>query len=814
MTRHGRRPRFKSPFSEARDRALRTVTLPFRRLPPTTRFLVGFFALAVLTTLLLARTHTALTSAEVYQEGDVVRADVTAPADITAEDSRQTDARRVAARANTPPVWDYDPARIEAAVQSFRTSWMMLRQLAEVRGTANSNAANANSQRELVWPGQAQDKQALARAVAAHNFDAGALETLTHVMREAGGGYVYDEQDAAELRPEVRVADVRAGGAEVLSAERARFLSADDAREQLRGRLSELSGWKPAERDLLASAMLPLLGASVTYDRAATEAAREASAAAVPRALVVLKRNQTVAREGDTVTPQMLGQFEAIRAYGRTERRPQLYVGLFIFACALYWGAWRFTEYRATITTLPLSAARGFALVGLSVLAGLALMRVGFALAEGIAAQSTHAPTNDVSLWTFAIPYAAAALLVTLLVDTQLALITAVLTAVFAGLLAPGGMLTACFALVSSSSAIYGVGGRYRERQSVTKAGLMVGVVNVPLAVAVMLSSQKPLTLNAILLAAACGLGGGLLTAIFTGGLLPVGEALFGILTDVRLLELSNADLPVLGQLALRAPGTNQHSHAVGRLAEEAARAVGANSLLTRIGALYHDIGKLASPEYFVENQTGDNPHDRLRPTQSARIITSHVTYGLKLAREIGLPTQIADFIPQHHGTRTLHFFLRKAQAEAPDGETVDEQEFRYPGPRPQFKEAAIMMLADSCEAAARSLARPDPENINTIVSKIFDAIVSDGQLDECDLSLRELTKIRESISTSLVAIYHARIDYPGFNPPSLDPAQPPLPRADIDSEERGHGYTRPIEVPISRGGEVEDEALSSKFKG
>ncbi|HEX8687900.1 MAG TPA: HDIG domain-containing protein, partial [Pyrinomonadaceae bacterium] len=522
----------------------------------------------------------------------------------------------------------------------------------------------------------------------------------------------------------------------------------------------------------LITAVLPLLRPTIRFDRDATEAARDAAVRGVQPALVVLKRNQTVAREGDTVTPQMLGQFEAIRVYSRTERRPQLYVGLFIFACALYWGAWRFTEYRATITTLPLSAPRGFALVGLSVLAGLALMRVGFALAEGIASQSTHAPTNDVSLWTFAIPYAAAALLVTLLVDTQLALITAVLIAVFAGLLAPGGMLTSCFALVSSSSAIYGIG-RYRERQSVTKAGLMVGAVNAGLAVAVMLTSQRPLTLNAVALAVACGLGGGLLTAIFTAGMLPVGESLFGILTDVRLLELSNADLPVLGQLALRAPGTNQHSHAVGRLAEDAARAVGANSLLTRIGALYHDIGKLAAPEFFVENQTGDNPHDRLRPQQSARIITSHVTYGLKLAREIGLPRQIADFIPQHHGTRTLHFFLRKAQAQAADGEVVEEAEFRYPGPKPQFKEAAIMMLADSCEAAARSLARPDPESIQTIVSKIFDAIVSDGQLDECDLSLRELTKIREAIAASLVAIHHARIDYPGFNPPSLDPGQP-----------------------------------------
>jgi hypothetical protein len=440
-------------------------------------------------------------------------------------------------------------------------------------------------------------------------------------------------------------------------------------------------------------------------------------------------------------------------------------------------------------------------------------MRVGFVLADSIASRSTHAPTNDASLWAYAVPFAAAALIVTMLVDSQLALITAVLTAVFAGLLAPNGMLTAVFALVSSSAAIYGIG-RYAERQSVTKAGLVVGLLNVFLAVAAMLVAQKPLTLNAILLAAACGVGGGLLTAIFTAGLLPVNESIFGILTDVKLLELSNADLPVLSQLALRAPGTNQHSHAVGRLAEDACRAIGANQLLVRIGALYHDIGKLAAPHMFVENQTGENPHDRLKPTQSARIITSHVTYGLKLAKEIGLPRRIADFIPEHHGTRTLHFFLRKAQAHAAEGEEVTESEFRYPGPKPQSKEAAVMMLADSCEAAARSLSRPDPESIRTIVSKIIDAIVSDGQLDECDLSLRELTKVRESITTALTAIHHARIDYPGFNPPSLDPSQPSLPQADLDSEERGVSYSRPSEIPISKGGEVEDEALTGRGKG
>jgi cyclic-di-AMP phosphodiesterase PgpH len=398
--------------------------------------------------------------------------------------------------------------------------------------------------------------------------------------------------------------------------------------------------------------------------------------------------------------------------------------------------------------------------------------------------------------------------LVCLLVDTQLALITGLVTALFAGLLAPTGIEKTIYAMVSCAAAIYGIG-RYRERQSVTLAGLFAGAVNAVTALALIAYSQERLSWSTVGLALACGVASGLLTTIFTAGGLPINESLFGILTDVKLLELSNADLPALGQLALRAPGTNQHSHAVGQLAEEACRAVGANPLLARIGALYHDIGKVAAPDHFVENQHDDNPHDRLRPSQSARIITTHVTYGMRLAKEIGLPQKVADFISQHHGTRTLHFFLRKAQAEAKPGEVVDEKQFRYPGPKPQFKETAIMMLADSCEAAARSLARPDPESIRAIVVKIFDAVISDGQLDECDLTLRELTTIRESIISALTAIYHARIDYPGFNPP---PVTGPLQSSTAgrrESEPRGVTYATASDVPINEGGEVEDEAVS-----
>jgi putative nucleotidyltransferase with HDIG domain len=385
-------------------------------------------------------------------------------------------------------------------------------------------------------------------------------------------------------------------------------------------------------------------------------------------------------------------------------------------------------------------------------------------------------------------------------------LFTGIFTAILAGFLAPRGLEFAVYAIISSSVAVYGIG-RYRSRQTVTIAGSFVGLAGAALSVALIAYTQQPFILNTVLLAIACGLASGIFTAALTAMFLPLCETLFGILTDVKLLELSNADLPVLGQLAMRAPGTNQHSHAVGQLAEEACRVVGGNALLSRIGALYHDIGKTAAPEHFVENQLGKNPHDRLKPAQSAKIIISHVTYGTKLAKEMGLPQRIVDFIPQHHGTRTLHYFLKKAQAEARNPDEISENDFRYPGPKPQFREAAIMMIADSCEAAARSLAEPTPDNIRFIVTKIIDAIVADDQLDECDLTLRELTQIRESMIRSLVAIYHSRVDYPGYIPPSVS-GQHKMVTVELDSEEGGMKYKNPADIPISPGGEIEDEAI------
>jgi cyclic-di-AMP phosphodiesterase PgpH len=792
------RPRFTTPFSRARDLALQYVLTPFKVFQPRSRFLIGFGFLVVVTVLLLLSNYPSGFSQD-YREGEVIRANVVARADVSSIDIVETERRRNAAREATRPIFNFDSTRGESSARSFRAAWEDLKKQAEAKTPGKT----------LAWSGDGGT--GVARAIAAHNFDDEDLNRLTALIREIGDKYIYDDAEAERLNQEIVLVEVRNPSAQmIMPVPRTRMLSLSAARQQLELRILSLQGWSQEEKSALVAAVVPLLRPNVVLDQTATATAREAEARKIQPVTINLKRNQSIAREGDTVTPAMLAQLDALKATGHAGRPWHNLFGLLMIVFAVYWAVWKFTEHRSTASVLSLSKRRAFALVGSAIVVETVLMRVGFTLSDSMANGMKTAPFNDPNLWNFAIPFAAASLLVVMLVDTQLAFLTGIVTALFAGMLAPTGIHQSLYVMISCTAAVYGIG-RYRERQSVTLAGLFVGVVNAVMALALIAYAEQPFTPKAILLSSGCGFAGGLLTAIFAAGGLPVNESLFGILTDVKLLELSNADLPVLGQLALRAPGTNQHSHAVGQLAEDACRAVGANPLLARIGALYHDIGKVAAPDYFVENQQGENPHDHMRPSQSARIITSHVTYGAKLAKQINLPKKIADFIPQHHGTRTLHFFLRKAQSQAKPGEVIDEKDFRYPGPKPQFQESAIMMLADSCEAAARSLARPDPENIRSIVVKIVEAVISDGQLDECDLTLQEITRIREAIISALTAIYHARIDYPGFNPPNVTGPLSTLPAPEIDSEERGVTYTRAADVPINKAGEVEDEAISRK---
>jgi putative nucleotidyltransferase with HDIG domain len=294
------------------------------------------------------------------------------------------------------------------------------------------------------------------------------------------------------------------------------------------------------------------------------------------------------------------------------------------------------------------------------------------------------------------------------------------------------------------------------------KVGLLAAGVAVVLNITMEIIGDQPL--NSVLLWNSLLIGlWTVLSGFIMNGLLPFIEHAFGVLTDLSLLDLGDVAHPLLQELVRRAPSTYNHSVTVGSIAEAAAESIGARGLLCRVGAYFHDIGKMLKPGYFIENQASEgNRHDSLMPAMSTLVIIAHIKDGSDLARQHHLPQPIIDMIAQHHGTTLVEYFYGLAQRESdPNNGEVDESSFRYPGPKPQTKEAAVLMLADAVESASRTLVDPTPARIENIVREIAERRLDDGQFDESGLTLRELRTIERSLSMSVASIYHGRIKYP-----------------------------------------------------
>ena len=371
-------------------------------------------------------------------------------------------------------------------------------------------------------------------------------------------------------------------------------------------------------------------------------------------------------------------------------------------------------------------------------------------------------PNVPVSALEYMVPVALGGLLLAVLFNSRLAFAGALAISILTSLLGSAELRFFLYSFVGSLTAIFALVGQ-KSRATLLKAGALVGLANLYSIVAWSLLSRATGSLAFDLMG---GLINGLFVAILALGLLPLFEYLFQVATDFRLIELCNMNHPLLKQMILKAPGTYHHSMLVGTLAESAGEAIGANTLLCRVGAYYHDIGKMTKPSYFVENQTDSKDlHGKLTPSLSSLVIVSHVKAGVELGRAYGLPTAVVEMIPQHHGTRLVSFFYDKAKkSQDPDLGEVQEEEFRYPGPKPQTKEAAILMLADGVEAASRTLTERTQGRFQGLVDSIVNSIFADGQLNECELTLRELRLIEESFVRVLLGIYHHRVDYPGFD--------------------------------------------------
>ncbi|HEY6006818.1 MAG TPA: HDIG domain-containing metalloprotein, partial [Geobacteraceae bacterium] len=370
-------------------------------------------------------------------------------------------------------------------------------------------------------------------------------------------------------------------------------------------------------------------------------------------------------------------------------------------------------------------------------------------------------PAIDTTDYYYLFPFAAGAILVRIILNSEVALVYCAICAPLVGIMFNNSLPMVVYSLLGGIVGAHGVR-QCKDRGTIYTAGLKVSVVNVAMAVSFQVFNDNLLTMQTVY-SALFALAGGVVTAAIATGTIPVIEAFFHYTTDIKLLEMANLNSPVLRELMVRAPGTYHHSVLVGNLVEAAAEAINANPLLARVAAYYHDIGKISKPLYFIENVGGgENRHDKLSPSMSALILISHVKEGVELAKDNRLGLPIINIIRQSHGTGLITFFYQKAKNQAAvDGKTVDEREFRYPGPKPQTREAGLVLLADCVEAASRTLNDPTPARIQGMVQKIINNIFTDGQLDECELTLKNLHEIAKSFNMVLAGIYHHRIDYP-----------------------------------------------------
>ncbi|MGB9698872.1 MAG: HD family phosphohydrolase [Thermodesulfobacteriota bacterium] len=366
--------------------------------------------------------------------------------------------------------------------------------------------------------------------------------------------------------------------------------------------------------------------------------------------------------------------------------------------------------------------------------------------------------------YVYGIGLAAGGMLVRILLNSETALIFAAWISIFGGLLLDNNLFLAIYFFIGSVLGAHSV--EYSENRGILlKAGAKVGIANAGMILAQNFISNQ-FNFYELSFSLLFGFLGGVVAGGVALGILPLLEWTFGYTTNIKLLELANLNHPLLKRMILEAPGTYHHSIVVSTMAEAAARAVNANPLLARVSAYYHDIGKISKPLYFVENQGyHQNKHDKLEPSLSSLILISHVKEGVELAREYKLGEKIQNIIQQHHGTSLISFFYQKAKdIEDPEMEQVNEEAYRYHGPKPQTKEAGLVLLADAVEAASRSLAHPTPARLQGLVQRIINNVFLDGQLDECELTLKDLHQIAKCFNTILTSIHHHRVEYPLTN--------------------------------------------------
>jgi putative nucleotidyltransferase with HDIG domain len=541
----------------------------------------------------------------------------------------------------------------------------------------------------------------------------------------------------------------------------------DEARDFLESEIRGWSGYPARQRELLVGFMLENLPTNLLLNRSETLVRQGAAATGAGQVFNQIRKGQVIVRKGDVIDPgdaRAIAQMKGERQFRR--QIPPL-AGTFSLLALVGLVLWVSLRDARVVDHSP---RRVFSESVLLLLISLLGAKFCFLVATALSGAFEAVPLNSARSYAYAIPFASLALLAALLLGRNAALVLSILFSVLSSrmVLDGDGLWVVFYGLAGSLAAIYALDRyQFRQRLVTARVGLVVGAVNVLLVlILTALASPADRGPMQVVFDIFCAMAGGLLVAAVASFAVPILESLFGITTDIKLVELSNTNLPLLRRLAFEAPGTFQHSLMVANLAKEGCEAIGADPILAYTGGLYHDVGKVLRPDYFIENQRpGHNRHDKLLPSMSALILINHVKDGLELARQANLPKVVRDAIQQHHGTRLIkYFFSRAVEQRDPDAGDVTEEKFRYPGPKPQNKVMGVLMLSDAIEAASRTLVEPTPAKIRGLIRTIVDDCLQDGQLDHTDLTLSDLRTVSESFLRILSNIFHQRIDYPGFD--------------------------------------------------
>ena len=731
--------------------------------------LAGCLVLSALLTLEILPAPAAGITGRLPETGEISERDEKAPFALSIPDPQATDKLRREAVEKSPIVYDFDdnrPAVVRDHIaKAFAAARVALSPPIATPAPDAPPSTPANAFRDALGP-ESPVPDTSIQYLEKTGFSAEDERVLLQLVDSVSARMIVDEASDFERNLDSRtvvVRDLGSGNERTLKTSQ-RVLTAESARAQIeRSAADSLANAPPALRAALVPLAKVLLRPNLNFNLRATDERRKAAETGVKEATISLRKGEIIVRDGDPITDRHVLILEGIRAQQGALSRVGVFAGVALLLLVLMRVIWRFGS--SNLLRFPRRNKDAWFLLTTLVATALGTS-VALFLAEGVGDSPRLQPLVDEwpGLLQFGVPIAAATMLVRMVHSAETAALFAVLVSVVAGFQVHGDLGFTAYALVGSLTAAIGAA-KVTQRGTLLRAGLRVGVANGVVVSALILLgnhfSPVPATLAlglSILSGALCG--------VLVSGVAPVVETVFGYTTDVKLLELANREQSLLRELELRAPGTYHHSMMVGHLAEKAAEAIGANALLAKVAGYYHDIGKMRRPQFFVENVTvtqGENRHEKLSPSMSARIIQAHVKDGVEMAEKHKLALPILKGIAEHHGTSVIRFFYEKAKemADPEKGDLIAEHDYRYPGPKPQTREAGILMLADSVEAASRTLFDTSPARVQQLVQRIINNYFRDGQLDECSLTLRDLHAIARTFIETLSAIRHERIDYP-----------------------------------------------------